>query len=356
MVRSRSFAVTATGLRKAGWTAFAALLPIGLLVAAPLAAGAVLPSERPAATPTVYVVTAAPVPVKTANGDDFQMQVSLVDEGITGEPDYLFVTLGRKVTAGGSGTELHEWQIPVTASAFSFNAGTKKGTVNTGAEADPIAVVDLSITGGAATKGTCKTGTQTYYAATLKGEVELTTGLKAGGTVGGKTLTIGSSRVSVDAGCTNPPSNPCGAGIGWESDVIEPYIGLGGTLAISGHSYDFMAVTDYNALSAPKGSIRIDEAELNGPVASYDSKTHSLTITSSTAGIVTGGGVISGGAFKSSTQACVAGKKASTEPLFTTSKATWTSTDHKPLTAHTALTGNFSAPATSTTADFDITT
>jgi hypothetical protein len=332
--------------------AFTILVPFGVLVATPLVAGA--SSLRVAATPTTVVLTGGLVPVKAA-GDTFELQVSFVNEGVAGEPGYLFVSLDRTVTAGGSGAEYHEWQIPVK-SGFSFSGGTKKGTLNTGTQADPIAVVDLSITAGAVTKGTCKTGSETYYAATLKGEIELTTGFKAGGTVGSKSFTIASSRISVDADCTNPASNPCGAAADWDSNLTEPYAGLGGTLALDGHTYDFLSVTDFTSLSAPAGSDRVDEAELNGPVATYNSKTHTLSVTSSAAGIVTGGGSISGGTFKASTEDCTVGKTASKETLYSTFNAKWTSISGKPLTAHTALNGNFSAPASSTTADFDVTT
>jgi hypothetical protein len=339
--------------RKAGGRrAIGAVALVAACVVGPITTVLVAPSASLAATPTAVTLNSGGASVKTSNGDTWSMGIGWVGSTLASGSAYMSVGIIRTVTAGGSGAEIHEWEFTVKDTTLAFNTTTRKGTLNTGTEASPVGTVDLSITGTASKKGTCISGSETIYTVTLKGESEIVTGFKLGGTVGGKTLTFtGTSTLTEDFSCTT--AVPCSSALDWGS-------GSKGTVAggiqevISGKTYDYLSVAKSTTLSSPKSAKRDDVAFLEASAGSYNSKTKTVTVSASTAGIVTGSATLTGGKRTSIPETCTSGGKTVKGTLTIDSGATFKSPAGKALTGHTVLTGNLVAPSSTTTGEYII--
>ena len=108
--------------------------------------------------------------------------------------------------------------------------------------------------------------------------------------------------------------------------------------------------------SSPKGAARTDLALVQAAAPTYNAKTGVLSVTASSAGLVTGSATLSGGSRKTVTTSCT--WKGKTYKIKTTENltASYASPSGKAITAHTSLTGNLAAPSSATNAIFIIST
>ncbi len=344
---------TPRGRRSKG-SLLSSVVVLGALVAGPSAVVLATPSTSLAASTTEssYTVATPLASVKIANGQTWNLQVSYsyTKYGSTSLGGLLAVTLER---GSLSSEESHTWAVPIeTGSPLTFSTSTKKGTLDTGSLASPLAKVDLSISGSTSKKAVCASGSETTYTVTSKGSVELVTGLAKAGTIN-KTVTFGKGGYVVDNSCVRKISNPCGAGTSWGAD--DSLSGLAYGANLFSHNYVFVSKLTELSKSAV-GASRIDGADMVSSAPSYNSKTHTLSVSATGSSLITGSGTISGGKYKSGSEACTSGGKASHEPEVQTTKGKFSSPAGKAFTAHTVLTGKIVAPTSTSVGSFEITT
>jgi hypothetical protein len=293
--------------------------------------------------------------VKTSNGVSWTLSVA--DSNQTGG---LEVALTRTVTTGGAGDEEHIWTFNSKASSLKFSASTGDATAIGGTATGKVATVDLTFKATSHKAATCSSGSETVYTGTLTGELELVTGLTGGGTVGSKSVTFNAPdttpQVSVDSDCV-VPTDDCVAstlfGSGAASGTSEA---VGITETTSGKVFDFVSVIRELKLSTPKGSGRDDIAIVQAAAPSWDSGTGVLSVSTSASGIVTGSAKLSGGKATTTSSPCTwQGKKYTVKSTENTT-AKYASPAGKAITAHTSLTGDLAAPASTKNALYFIAT
>jgi hypothetical protein len=308
----------------------------------------------PAAAPGDDMLSGAAT-VKTSNGVSWTLSVA--DSNQTGG---LEVALTRTVTTGGAGDEEHIWTFNSKASSLKFSASTGDATAIGGTATGKVATVDLTFKATSHKAATCSSGSETVYTGTLTGELELVTGLTGGGTVGSKSVTFNAPdttpQVSVDSDCV-VPTDDCVAstlfGSGAASGTSEA---VGITETTSGKVFDFVSVIRELKLSTPKGSGRDDIAIVQAAAPSWDSGTGVLSVSTSASGIVTGSAKLSGGKATTTSSPCTwQGKKYTVKSTENTT-AKYASPAGKAITAHTSLTGDLAAPASTKNALYFIAT
>jgi hypothetical protein len=282
--------------------------------------------------------------VKTANGQSWDMSVS--DTAIASS---LTIGISRAVTAGGKGSEEHEWTFVVPPSALTFDTATGVGALKGGSATSPVATIDLNFKATSHKAATCTSGSETVYTGTLSGEAEVVTGLTGGGTVGGKSVTFnvkGSAPdLMVDSDCV-PAIDECLSETTFTSSTTGTKTEAGGLDGTeNGVKFDFVLVARKTTLSSPKGAYRTDGAEVDTSPPTWNAKTGVLSVTASSAGIVTGSATMSGGTDKTSTFPCSYGGKSYTMHVTSNTTANYSSPAGKAITGHTSLTGNLVAAA-----------
>jgi hypothetical protein len=354
----RAFGATVWGETTMDRAVLAArVLLIPICACAVLTGVPALAATAPARAPDSALLTMnnAAAAVKTTNGQSWDMSVA--DTNIA---DTLTVGIIRTVTAGGTGSEEHDWQFLVPASSITFDTSTGVGTVKGGSATSPVATIDLNFQATSHKAATCTSGSETIYTGTLSGEAELVTGLTGGGTVGGKSVKFnvkGSApHMLVDSDCV-APVDECLAATSFSSSTTgkkAEAAGLDGTE--DGTKVDFVLVAKKVTLSSPKGAIRTDGADVDVSPPSWNAKTGVLSVTTSSAGIVTGSATLSGGTLKKTTFPCTYAGKSYTVHVTTNTTADYSSPAGKNITAHTSLSGNLVAKATKGTGVIDIET
>lgn len=326
------------------------LIPIcgyAVLTGVPSLGGTALAATAPARAPASAFLTLnnAGAAVKTANGQSWILTVA--DSNVA---DTLTVGLLRTVTTGGTGNEGHNWSFNVLASSLTFDTSTGVGTLKGGSGTSPVATIDLNFKATSHKAATCTSGSETIYTGTLSGEAELVTGLTGGGTVGGKSVKFnvkGSApEILVDSSCV-APIDECLAAISFSSSTTGKKVeaaGLDGTE--DGTKVDFVTVARKKTLSSPKGAMRTDYADVDTSPPSWNAKTGVLSVTTSSAGIVTGSATLSGGTVKTSTFPCSYAGKSYTVHVTQNTTANYASPAGQAITAHTSLTGKLVAAAT----------
>jgi hypothetical protein len=293
--------------------------------------------------------------VKTSNGQSWVLTVSAT----TAARD-LTVGIVRTVTAGGTGSEEHVWTFDVSATSLKFDKSTGIGTLKGGSATSPVATIDLTYTATSHKAADCSSGSETVYTGTLSGEAEVVTGLTGGGTVGGKslkfTVTGSSPEVLVDSACV-PVTNECVALTDFASGqtaATPEAAGLSGTVA--GKKYDFVTVAQRVNLAKPTGAYRSDDGLVDAPAAVYNAKAGTLSVKTTSAGMVTGSATLSGGTPKTVSVPCSFGGKNYTITETQDTTAAYTSPSGQAVTAHTSLTGNLVAPDAATGALYIVAT
>jgi hypothetical protein len=303
----------------------------------------------------ILTLNNAAAPVKTANGQSWGMSVA--DTDLT---DTLTAGLFRTVTAGGTGSEEHEWTFDVPTSALTFDTSTGVGTLKGGSATSPVATIDLNFKATSHKAATCTSGSETVYTGTLSGEAKLVTSLTGGGTVGGASVTFNfkesAPHMLVDSGCV-APLDECLAETSFSSSTTGTKPEAGGLEGTEdGTKVDFVLVARKKTLSSPKGAFRTDDAEIDTSPPSWNAKTGVLSVTTSSAGIVTGSATLSGGTVKTTTFPCTFGGKSYTMHVTQNTTANYSSPAGKAITAHTSLTGKLAAAAAKGTGLIDIVT
>ena len=312
-----------------------------------LAGGPGLATAHPARAATASTSTVTlnndGAAVTTSNGQSWSLDVS--DTSVAGT---LTAGIIRTVSAGGAGVEQHVWYFASKASSLTFDTSTGIGTVKGGSATSPVATIDLTFTTTSHKAADCSSGSETVYTGTLSGEAKVVTGLAGGGTVGGTSLkftaTGFSPEVLVDKSCV-PVTDDCVASLFFSSGVTAATpeaAGLNGT--VSGKKFDFVTVAQKVTLAKPTGAYRVDDGVVDAPPATYNSKTSKLSVTTTSAGMVTGLATLSGGKPQTTSFPCSFGGKNYTVTATQDTTASYASKSGQAITAHTSLTGNLVAP------------
>jgi hypothetical protein len=219
--------------------------------------------------------------------------------------------------------------------------------------------MDLTFTRTSSVNASCTSGSETTTTGTLSGSLQLVTGLAKAGTVGSSALSfsVGASTVVTDAECVTPTTEACVATTIWLSSepTTETTPPVGEGEALTGITPETIVSKEVR-LAAPKGALRVDGALVDSKKPTWNAKTKVLSITSSTAGIVTGSATMTGGKPKTFHTTCTLAGKTDTVTLIDNEDATYTSAAGSPLTAHTVLTGTLTVASPLTPAVYDIET
>jgi hypothetical protein len=336
-------------------------------VVPPIATPAAIPAVSPVATPAAPA-SSCPVQdecsttfqggaasVKTTNGVSWTLSVSSSSNQVS-------VELDRKASTSPLAFEIHGWTFPVTSGGLTFSAATGTGTIDPGAQTNPVATVDLTFqsTASKVVAGACTTGSETKYTGTLTGSVTLVTGITGGGTVSSSSFNASSSHptVTVENDCA-APSTCLPSSKGFDDDpnpLGNPNrLASGITGTFSGKSEDQVTIADQTTLTAPAGTYRVDESLVQAAPATWTSSTKTLVVTTEPTGLLTGSVTISGGKKSSSSIPCTKAGKSVDNVITFYSGASWTSEAGQALTAHNKLGGNLVMPLANTKADILLT-
>jgi len=234
-------------------------LALGLSLAAAAAAGpaGAVASRHPAETVTKVTIASGYHDFRLA-GAGWRLSLGAVKA----HPASLTVTLSRLVTGG---IETHEWQIP--HAQYDGITVDQAGDVTIDPSTQslaPLLKVDLSFTPRRSSAGDCSSGSETTYVGHLEGLLELRTGLKHMGTVGGADISLGRTTVTIDHACVTAVPACATPGISWTATTATEW-GFG----LSTSKGDSLAVLRTVDLSSPRGATRSDGAAALEPRASF---------------------------------------------------------------------------------------
>ena len=342
----------------AGLAALAGVMPASASAATAPTARAQLSRElsamlhptAPAATGSTVTLGSAGASVKLANGQSWLLSVA--DQSRAGG---LSVALSHGTAASA---ELHLWDFASTASSLTYSKTTGDATIKGGTATGKVATVDVSFKATSHKASACVSGSETVYTGTMSGEVILTTGLSAAGTVGGKSLSFGTggaSTLTVDNNCTLQVDTCPSASIWGLATQSASLVAAGGTETIDGKNTAEAAVEHLVTLSSPKGASRVDLATVETATPSWNASSHVLSITTASSGLITGSATESGGTPSTTTTKCTWQGKTYTDKTTENFSANWSSPSGKPITAHTALTGTLKMPTSAKNAEYFIT-
>jgi hypothetical protein len=234
-------------------------LALGLSLAAAAAAGhaGAVASTRPAETVTKVMVASGYHDLRVARAG---WRVSL--RAVKAHPASLTVTLSRLVTGG---IETHEWEIP--HAQYDGITANQAGDVTIDPSTQslaPLLKVHLSFTPKRSSASHCSSGSETTYVGHLEGLLELRTGLKGMGTVGGADISLGRTTVTIDRNCVTAVPACATPGITWTVTTATEW-GFG----LSTSKGDSLALLRTVDLSSPRGATRSDGAAALEPRASF---------------------------------------------------------------------------------------
>jgi hypothetical protein len=308
-----------------------------------------------ATTPTYSLEGIAPS-VKTSDGMSWSFQPSAYvppGEGLAING----ISLTRTVTTGGTGYETHEWDFDDTPAIFSFTVATKTATLNTGTQDNPVADLDMTFKGTSSKDATCTTGSETVYTGTMSGSFSLVTGLTGGGTISSSDLSLPSAVLTVDTECVPPTtatSCTSEAGTSFVSNSTPGLFADGIYGSVEGTKLSAVSVARFTDLTSPAGASRGDIDSIDASRATFKDKV--LSVTTSSAGLVTGSATLSKGKSKTISTPCTSGGKTYTVKTVEDQKATFTSPAGSPITSTPNLGPPITAPSPSKTAAYDVTT
>jgi hypothetical protein len=303
----------------------------------------------PSAT-TASVTVAGSTTVKTSNGQSWTLSVA-----DSNNASGLAIGLTRTVSTGGKGAEEHVWGFKSKASSLTFSKTSGDGTIKGGSSTGKVATISLTLTSTSHKAGTCTSGSETIYTGTLSGEAELVTGLSGGGTVGGKSVKLTAS-ATVDSDCVTNTNDCLDSTLFDSGTSAGPIQAVGLSEPTAGKTFDFVSVLQELNLSSPKGATRSDIALVQAPLATWNSKTGVLSVTSTSAGIVTGSATLSGGKTMTSSTPCTYAGKSYTVKDTENFTATYASPAGQAITGHTSLGGKLVAPSSAKDAEFIVST
>ena len=205
-------------------------------------------------------------------------------------------------------------------------------------------------TGTSAAKESCASGHGTIYTGTLAGSVTLHTGFSSEPTLGGSHLTF--HRVNsliVSSGCISP-GQPCLTS-GWNASSFTGFGALfasGVTVGTPRRPVNQAQVERIVGLPRPTGTQRTDEAIMTIHAPKFSSARKSLSITTSSRGIVTGSATIghSKAVHIADPFSCQIGRARYTDHGIVYFSASYIGHSGKRLKAHILLGGTLAVPAT----------
>lgn len=170
----------------------------------------------------------------------------------SGSAGSLTVTLSRLVTGG---IETHVWQIPRIPKRGITSSSSGDVTIHpTRSATSPLLRMDLAFTPTRSTSAVCSSGSETDYVGHMTGLLRVHTRLKGLGTVGGTDISLGHTKVTIDAGCVTEKHECSEAGIAWKAQSTNFAFGF------SNQSGDSFAILRTVSLKAPSGATRMDGA------------------------------------------------------------------------------------------------
>lgn len=331
------------------------------LVVAPSAAVLTDAAAASAATPTLQVNASASV---TAKGASWLLQVGWSNLTTVGGKADLQVSLTRivKVKSSEVAFELHTWSMTVPASTASFNTSTGKGTLSVPTQAKPVSTISLSFSKTGAKAGKCSPGSETVYSLAVSGKATLDTGSGTlwAGTLTGSKWMAAYDTATVDKGCVPIEHLGCAASqlavSGNPTGSTVEMLAASGSLAGSenGESNDVALIRTVK-LSAPAGATRADVAGdfLSKVVLlTYDKASKTMKVTTPASGLVHGSASLVASAVFSYSETCSVGKTQYKETTTAGAPAKYTGS----LSAKPLMGGTMTAPKSTSTGDFDVTT
>lgn len=338
------------------WTVRPALATAAGLV---MLAGTVLAGAVPASAATRPVNHAAAaaltlagdgVKVRTANGQAWILSVQDANR-----PGALSFSLYRGTSTAA---EEHTWHFASQAASLTFYPSSGTASVMGRAATGQQDAIDLGFTALSHRAASCVSGSETDYFGALHGAAVLATGLTAGGTVGSRFITFNAkgyeTELSVDHNCVpEPTADGCTAATSWYSGGPQHGAQAAG---LSGPTASSVSVLRTVQLSKPHGATRDDLALVQAAAPNWNRKTHVLSVRAATSGLVTGSATLSGGRNVTTSRSCTWRGKTYTLTNVANSTARYHSPAGQAVTAHTALTGTLTAPATASNAGFSVTT
>ena len=336
---------------------FAARLCVAGAVAATVAFGAPALSAAaahprvPHSSPPVYSFGSDGSSVTVHGNSSWVLSVNYGATGV------FSIGLELPVTSPNSGNEIHAWNFPPSKSnphplfVNSKHDATLKLT-------NPMATVNLVFTETSSSKGSCAPGgSATLYKGTLKGSVKFNTELPLAGTVNATTWTAKGATPTLTANSSCIPNfNPCLAVTTFASTSSGAgVLAAGFSGSEFGVTADDVTVASKTKVSQVAGATRDDAALLNGAAITLNSKTNptSVSIGTSSSGIITGTATMTGGKPSSTPFTCKNGGKTYHNVIANASNATYQSPAGHSLVGKMTLTPNMTAPAKSTSASWN---
>lgn len=239
-----------------------------------------------------------------------------------------------------SGTESHYWQLPIPASALTFNKATQRGTLKTPQSTAPLTTVSMTFKATGHRNMPCSIGSETDYTGNLSGRATLITHLKGGGTIGGQHLTFkaGTSHLLVSNNCSPVvhPSTRCTNSSFYDvSDAHNRSL-----FGFAGGATRSIELSHQVHLAHPAGATRTDYASARSSSApTLNKKTKTLRVFGSTSGLVTGTGKIVAKTITHSSGPCTLNGKHHTQDQWSSGTAKFTNTTGHAIVGRTRLTG-----------------
>ena len=313
----------------------AAALAAGLLTAG-LPAGAALASPAAAGSTSYYFYGSVAI---KALGHTWSFGLSA-----TKNSDIDGIVAGLETVSKGV-IESHEWGSatafsPTVAKDFTVTS-TGHATIKTGSALSPVLAATLAFTPAKRTKESCAKGSGTLFFGKLTGTLSLTTGLrgvKVSAKFSGKTT---DATLEVDKSCVLPPASriSCTGGF-WEVSAIPLTTGsVGGIQILAAKPTWQDSFIRENVRTASKWLTRSDDLSAVGPAPKLNTKAHTVSVTGTASGPITGAAVITYGPTyrPPPVPSCYVGSKHYSEKsvFYTGTRVTVS----KPFKAHTVLTG-----------------
>jgi hypothetical protein len=322
----RAHTILAGAVRATRLLAMTGLLPGGLA-----AMVATAPASSAAST-GFFIMNGGAATVRSGS-HSWRLSVGFIGSSASGA-----VNIGISAPRLG-GDEIHSWDLGTPAGGFSFNATTRTATIK--AKMLPVATVDLTFKARSKKRGSCVSGSETVYSGTLTGAVTLHTGFAPEPTLSGRKLSFRGANTLIAGTCA--PPTPCefsSWSVGTPAPKAGPF-GAGSRLGTVSRSTHYATIEQTVLLSRPKNAQRTDGAIMTIPAPKFSRAKKSLSITTSSHGIVTGATTIShpGSVRTSARFSCRIGGKRYTERGTMYANATHTSPRGKKLAAHLLLGG-----------------
>ena len=228
--------------------------------------------------------------------------------------------------------------------------------LNTGTQEHPVASVDMTFKASSHKPVTCASGSETLYTGSLTGSYSLVTGLSGGGTVSGSGVTVPGAILTADNSCvTNTQANCLDQkGLSFASSSSPALFADGFSGYLGSTKSTFVGVSKTTELTAPAEASREDGGFIYTSVPTHAKKV--LSITTSSAGLVTGSATISGGTSKTLSEPCSSSGKSYTVKSVEVENAKYASPAGSPISSTLSLGGLIAAPSPTSTASYVITT